>query len=243
MKAMEKEPVYWLEKYPFELPLLNASYQKVVDWLEKYPKVSLDKRGKSIHIKHNDFIRYPQELGNGEKGTLIHITCTQSGLVITGHHHYLAKLENEQPLPGEWLKTFIENITLYFNTFELPTAQVDAGKPEVDAGKYDELCRKWGNKKPHYDLHPIETKIIFESPVKESTLIEIEDISYKLNERQKKALDYVYWKEEITRREYMQITKVSNKTAYLDLKDLIDKGLLVQVGKGRGVKYRRKGND
>jgi len=65
----------------------------------------------------------------------------------------------------------------------------------------------------------------------------------KLNERQKKALDYVYWKEEITRREYMQITKVSNKTAYLDLKDLIDKGLLVQVGKGRGVKYRRKGND
>jgi len=146
MKAMEKEPVYWLEKYPFELPLLNASYQKVVDWLEKYPKVSLDKRGKSIHIKHNDFIRYPQELENGEKGTLIHITCTQSGLVITGHHHYLAKLENEQPLPSEWLKTFIENITLYFNTFELPTAQVDAGKPEVDAGKYDELCRKWVNR-------------------------------------------------------------------------------------------------
>ena len=30
-----------------------------------------------------------------------------------------------------------------------------------------ELSRSWGNKEPYYDLHPVETKIIFESQIKE----------------------------------------------------------------------------
>lgn len=127
-------------KEPLKPSPLNATYQKVVDWLEKYPKVSLDILGRSIHIKHNDFIRYPQELEElekWEKGTLIHITDTPSGVVITGHHHYLAKLENGQPLPSQWLKTFIENITLYFVNDQ--AAQVDAEKQESNG----EIVKKY----------------------------------------------------------------------------------------------------
>ena len=49
------------------------------------------------------------------------------------------------------------------------------------------LCRKWGNREPFYDLHPLETKIVFESRIKETTYIEVADISDKLNDRQKKG--------------------------------------------------------
>ena len=40
-------------------------------------------------------------------------------------------------------------------------------------------------------FYPLETKIIFESPIQETTYIEIDDISEQLNERQKNAFSYV----------------------------------------------------
>ncbi len=99
------------------------------------------------------------------------------------------------------------------------------------------LCQRWGNPKPCYKLHPIETKIIFESQVKEPTYIEVADISDKLNERQKKTLYFAQKKEAITRKEYMEINKISHKTAHKELSDMTKKGFLVKEGKGRGVKY------
>ena len=105
------------------------------------------------------------------------------------------------------------------------------------------LCREWGNKAPRYDFHPIETKIIFDSPIQESTFIEIDDISEQLNERQKNALFHVQKNRQITRKEYVQINHVSNTTAYEELRDMVDKSLLDVIGKGRGTKYVRKVND
>ena len=105
------------------------------------------------------------------------------------------------------------------------------------------LCREWGNKAPRYEFHPLETKIIFDSPIQESTFIEIDDISEQLNERQKNAFFYVQRNGQITRKEYVEINQVSNTTAYEELKDIADKGLLYVSGKGRGTKYVRKVND
>ena len=99
------------------------------------------------------------------------------------------------------------------------------------------LCREWGNREPYYELHPVETKVIFESPIKEATYIDISDISERLNERQKKGLFYAVRKGSITRKEYMNLNKVSVRTAYEELKDLTDKGFLKIEGKGRGVRY------
>jgi len=99
------------------------------------------------------------------------------------------------------------------------------------------LCRRWGNKEPHYDLHPLETKIIFESQVKETTYIEVADISDKLNERQKKALYFAQKKGFITRKEYLKINDIGATQSYKELKDLADKGFLISEGKGRAVKY------
>lgn len=58
-----------------------------------------------------------------------------------------------------------------------------------------------------------------------------------LNERQKKAVDYVKEKGRITNREYVEINNVSRETAKRDLSDLVDKGLLKTVGRGRSLHY------
>ena len=96
------------------------------------------------------------------------------------------------------------------------------------------LCNKWENKEPYYELHPIETKIIFESPIKETTFIEIEA---KLNDRQKRAIEYIKKKGSITNKEYREINSVSNRIAFEELYNLIKKEILIRKGKGRSVYY------
>ena len=105
------------------------------------------------------------------------------------------------------------------------------------------LSKEWGNKEPRYEFHPLETKIIFDSPIQESTFIEIDDISEQLNERQKNAFSYVQRNGKITRKEYTEINHVSATAAYEELKNMVNKNLLDVRGKGRGTKYVRKVND
>ena len=105
------------------------------------------------------------------------------------------------------------------------------------------LCEEWGNKAPRYEFHPLETKIIFDSPIQESTYIEIDDISEQLNERQKNAFFYAQRHGQIATKEYVEINNISRKIAYQELKDMTDKGLLSMTGKGRGSRYVRKVSD
>ncbi len=105
------------------------------------------------------------------------------------------------------------------------------------------LCKEWGNKAPRYEFHPLETKIIFDSPIQETTFIEIDDISEQLNERQKNAFFYVQRQGQIATKEYVEINQVSRQTAYAELRDMADKGLFIVIGKGRGTRYVRKVTD
>ncbi|MCE2412766.1 hypothetical protein J4G07_02075 [Candidatus Poribacteria bacterium] len=105
------------------------------------------------------------------------------------------------------------------------------------------LSAEWGNKEPRYEFHPLQTTIIFDSPIQESTFIEIDDISAQLSERQKNTLFHVEKNGQIATREYAEINHISPRTAYTELKDLTDKGLLTAIGKGRGIRYVRKVDD
>ena len=58
-----------------------------------------------------------------------------------------------------------------------------------------------------------------------------------LNERQIKAVMYVKEKGRITNREYRELNKVSNKTAYLELEDLVRKEILSTEGTGKALTY------
>ena len=60
-----------------------------------------------------------------------------------------------------------------------------------------------------------------------------------LNERQIEAVMYVKEKGRITNKEYQQLTGVSRQMATLELKDLVDNGVFLKVGKaGRGIAYQ-----
>ncbi len=65
-------------------------------------------------------------------------------------------------------------------------------------------------------------------------------IELGLNERQIKAVMYVKERGKITNKEYQEINNVSNKTAYLELGDMVNIGLLAIEGKGRKVNYTLK---
>jgi len=64
-----------------------------------------------------------------------------------------------------------------------------------------------------------------------------EDELKGLNDRQKKALEYALQEGFITNKIYREINEVSNKTASLELKFLMEKGLLKVYEKGRATKY------
>ena len=105
------------------------------------------------------------------------------------------------------------------------------------------LSVEWGNREPRYEFHPLETKIIFDSSIQETTYIEIDDISEQLNERQKNAFSYVQRHGQIATKEYIEINHVSRRVAYEELRDMTDNGLLFMIGKGRGTKYVQKVNN
>jgi len=63
------------------------------------------------------------------------------------------------------------------------------------------------------------------------------ELRIELNERQKKALEYLSKYGKITRKIYMGLNAVSNKTAFLDLNELVERSILDRKGRGRAVIY------
>lgn len=63
---------------------------------------------------------------------------------------------------------------------------------------------------------------------------------YELNERQNKAIKHIFAKGKITNSDYVKLFKVSRNTASNDLTELVNKGLIKRIGKGRGSCYLPK---
>ena len=58
-----------------------------------------------------------------------------------------------------------------------------------------------------------------------------------LSDRQKKTIEHIKAYGKITKGKYMQINKVSHKTAYEELNNLLNKGVITRQGKGRATVY------
>ncbi len=91
------------------------------------------------------------------------------------------------------------------------------------------LSRKWGNKEPYYRLHPVETKIIFESPIAESSFI-VQKGRLSKEDRQKILVEYLKKNEKIKIKEYLKLTNISIITAKRDLREFRDKNIIKFVG-------------
>lgn len=104
------------------------------------------------------------------------------------------------------------------------------------------LCLENGNEPPAYELNEIETQVTFKSQIK-TISIDINKLNtkFELNERQKKAIEYVIKNSKITNQEYKEINNISsNKTAFRDLNELVSKGVLEPIGEKKGRYYTLK---
>ena len=61
--------------------------------------------------------------------------------------------------------------------------------------------------------------------------------SLELNERQKKAIEYLKINKNITRKIYIEINNISPRQANKDLNDLLEKRLIRKQGRGRAISY------
>ncbi len=106
---------------------------------------------------------------------------------------------------------------------------------DVGGGTIDMInwCRDFQLPDPEFKLTGTSFVVTFRrSKLTEEYLKEL-----GLNERQKNAIDYIKEKEKITNREYREINNVSHTLATHELKDLVEKEILMIKGKGRATQY------
>jgi len=99
-----------------------------------------------------------------------------------------------------------------------------------------EDLEKWELPPPEFEEKQGWFVIRFRNPNVERV---IDTVKFDLNERQKKAIDYLKEHGKITRRDYMGAAGAAKTTAIRDLNELVNKGILVVKGPktGRGRYY------
>jgi len=105
--------------------------------------------------------------------------------------------------------------------------------------KIVESCKQNGLPEPDFiEEHGVMKVIFYKDIYNEGYLRKM-----GLNERQIRAVMYVKERGKITNREYREINKVSNKTAYLELIDLVKKDVLFSKKSGKATVYMLRGNE
>ena len=100
------------------------------------------------------------------------------------------------------------------------------------------LMREHGLKEPEFRESEVSFTVIFWGPAEKILETGAEEIvAVELNERQKKAIDYIRKHGRISNREYREINNVPKITAYRDTNDLIKKKLVKKIGAGAQIHY------
>lgn len=73
---------------------------------------------------------------------------------------------------------------------------------------------------------------VFEKAIEDQKLHKLD-----LNDRQKKAMEYVKENGSIKRSEYMKLGGISHKTAHLELKEMVNQKIFIQEGRGPSTRY------
>ena len=100
-----------------------------------------------------------------------------------------------------------------------------------------EICGQYGTPEPKYELSERETELTFRSSGKTIILSEIEKTGVKLNDRQKKAFKHILSEGRISTKDYCELNNVVPNTAYRDLNEMMQMGLIRMVDKGRSTHY------
>jgi ATP-dependent DNA helicase RecG len=94
-------------------------------------------------------------------------------------------------------------------------------------------CEEWGVPEPEFRDTGTSIVVTF----RKSEFTEEFLDSLNLNERQKKAVEFVKTEKKITRTEYEKMSGVSERTANRELSDLVKLGIFDKIGRGPNVYY------
>ena len=99
-----------------------------------------------------------------------------------------------------------------------------------------EGCLKHKLPEPEFE----DTQTSFIVTINKSKLTEEFLEKIKLNERQKKAIKFLKEHKKITSKEYMEINKISERTARNDITNLVEKNILHRIGTTQSTYYMIK---
>ena len=103
--------------------------------------------------------------------------------------------------------------------------------------RMEEAMEKWELEKPNYAEKDGYFVITFKGPSRAEKPLD-EEILKNLNERQKKALEYIKIRGKVTNKEYRDICTVNRIMAFRDLSELVKKKIIEKIGKtGRWAYY------
>jgi len=77
----------------------------------------------------------------------------------------------------------------------------------------------------------------FKTILARDVLTETNLTQMRLKDRQIKAVKYIKEHGQITRKDYVNLVSISPRQALIDLTELVEKKVLVAIGKGRASKY------
>ncbi|PKL41921.1 MAG: hypothetical protein CVV39_09035, partial [Planctomycetes bacterium HGW-Planctomycetes-1] len=109
----------------------------------------------------------------------------------------------------------------------------------------EELGEGWDKIFKEHREHLLKPRMPEIKPSTNSTLVTLfstrekfeEEKFVDLNERQKKAVEFIIKNKKITNKEYQSLNNVSRATASRELMELVKQGILAQSGKGRGSHF------
>jgi ATP-dependent DNA helicase RecG len=73
--------------------------------------------------------------------------------------------------------------------------------------------------------------------LRKSKLTDLYLLSLDINDRQKKAINFLKKSRYVTNKEYREINQIGKVTAAKELNQLVEKGIVRTIGKGRSLKY------
>jgi ATP-dependent DNA helicase RecG len=111
--------------------------------------------------------------------------------------------------------------------------------PARGTGRIARAMEAHGLPRPRFDVVGSEFRVTLTGPGERfmEERKELPSWARGLNERQVEAVLYLGEHEWLTNREYQASFAVSYDTAYRDLRDLLEKGLIKRLGKGRATYY------
>ena len=100
-----------------------------------------------------------------------------------------------------------------------------------------DMCKDWGISEPEFILSQGQTKVVFKSAGKGILIQELRRLGIEFNQRQIKGLEYLLLYGKLSTKIYCQLNQVVPDTANRDLNDLLEKGIIKRLGKGRTAHY------